>query len=163
MPDPADRRTSDPRHLSRLFAAHVQLLLPYLLPLTTLAPGRTDFRQVLHLARHAAAYALAAFDPQDEAEFFALRDILIDSHAAAQCDDRPDRARRLRARAATKLRSFEARRARLHQPAEPAEPGRRRRRQLPPEAPPVTLALEVTPHWLDLIADPVLRRRLDAR
>jgi hypothetical protein len=155
------RRTTDPRAICESIAYHAKEMTPYLLPPAGVDPASQDPAVVRHLAVQAAAYALAAFDPQDAFATAQVRSILMMTHLALRPHNPDALARRLWSTVIMTVKSFEDRQKRMRMQVEPPIPGRRRKHPVQREMPPVVRLAEGMTHWLDLIADPELRRRLD--
>jgi hypothetical protein len=163
MPDPADRQNADPGAIRKVLAYHAHELAPYMMAPAALDPPGTDPAAARRLAEQAALYAMAAFDPQDAVDAMLVRSILMTNHMALDPRGTDALSRYLRATVTIVLRSLEQRQVRMRMRDEPPIPGRRRKTPKQREMPPVVPLPEGVAHWLDLVTDPELRRRLDVR
>jgi hypothetical protein len=161
MSTPDARRTTDPRAICELISFHANEMTPYLLPPAGLDPAGQDPAVVRLLAVQAASYALAAFDPQDAVEAVQVRGILMMAHMALRPVNPDALVRRLWSTVIMLVKALEDRQRWMRMRVEPPIPGRRRKQPVQREMPPVVRLAAGMTHWLDLVADPELRRRLD--
>jgi len=162
MPVPADRQNADPGAFRKVLAYHAHELAPYMLPPAAPEPPGTDPAAARHLAEQAALYAMTAFDPRDAVDAMLIRSILMTNHAAQDPRGTDALRRSLRASMTMTLRTLEQRQVGRRMRDAPAIPGRRRKTVKQCETPPVVPLPAGVAHWLDLITDRALRRRLDA-
>ena len=137
MPAQADRQNTDPSVLRAVLACHAHELAPLLVPPAGPESDGADQVVALHRAEQAAAYAMAAFDPQDAVDAMMVRTILMTSHAA-RCPSNPDAlALRLRATITILLKSLDECQVRARMRDAPPIPGRRRKTPKRLDMPPV--------------------------
>jgi hypothetical protein len=162
MPTQGAGRSAGPYRIGDLLALHARELAAFMLPPAARDPACADPTAARSLAEEAALYALAAFDPQDAADAAQIRTILTATACALDGKGTAALSRELWASAAMLLRAVEQRQVRMRMRDAPAIPGRRRTTPRQLETPSVVPLPEGVAHWLDLITDPALRRRLDA-
>jgi hypothetical protein len=144
-----------------LLDIHAQEIAAYLLPPVGLELARNDPAKARQLAVQAAVYALAAFDPQDAFDASTVRGILMTTHMALRPGHSDALTRYMQAAAAAHVKLLEQRQVRMRMYGAPHIPGRRRKAPRRLAAPPVVPLPDGVAHWLDLITDPALRRRLE--
>jgi site-specific recombinase XerC len=148
--------------MSELLAFHAQELAPYMRPPGGPDAAGTDPTVARQLAEQTAAYAMAAFDPQDAVDAMFIRSIVMTGRLATLRPDTPKAlTRQLRSTAGMLTKSLQQRQVRMRMRDALPIPGRRRKTPRQLEAPPVMALPEGVAHWLELITDRTLRRRLE--